>query len=133
MEGITSTLQNLVSALGGRDPTEPGHPYVLGDDGLGCLRDLKRWLQHYDEKRDVWDVKSALSTMNVVATDICPILESWAVTDDENEHLRRISLACGKSYRQLIKSTVQLTMKSGNSRTRHLAHGTGARCRRVQD
>lgn len=96
MDGIASALQNLVSALGGRDPTEPGNPYVLGDDGLGCLRDIKRWLQHYDEKKDVWDVKSALASMNVVVTDICPILGSWQITEAEDEVKRRICLACGK-------------------------------------
>lgn len=95
MDGIFSTIQSLVSALGARDPTEEGHPYVLGDDGLGCLRDIKRWLQHYDEKKDVWDVKAVLATINVVSTDLCPILESWSPRDDENEHMRRICLACG--------------------------------------
>lgn len=97
MSGLDSTLQNLVSALGGRDPSEPGNPYILGDDGLGCLRDIKRWLQHYDEKKDVWDVKSALAGMNMVATDLCPILASWGLSEVEDEHKRRICLACGKS------------------------------------
>ena len=94
MSGIDATLQSLASALGGRDPTEPGNPYVLGDDGLGCLRDIKRWLQLYDEKRDVWDVKSALASINLVSDDLCPILASWTLSDAEDEHKRRISLAC---------------------------------------
>lgn len=106
MDGISATLHSLVSALGGRDPTEPGNPYVLGDDGLGCLRDIKRWLQHYDEKKDVWDVKSALASINVVSTDLCPILETWPTAQEESEHRRRICLACGKTIPHLLRSSL---------------------------
>lgn len=87
-------VQNLVSALGGFDASEPGSPYVLGDDALGCLRDIKRWLQHYDDKRDVWDVKAALGSMNVVATDLCPILASCGAEQGSDPMTRRIALAC---------------------------------------
>lgn len=98
MSTYAAALQNLVAALGGRDKTQPGCPYVLGDDGLGCLRDLKRWLKFYDDSRDLWDIKAALATMNLVSNDLCPILASWAASDAENEVQRRICQACGMLF-----------------------------------
>ncbi|BFZ53969.1 Topoisomerase 1-associated factor 1 [Savitreella phatthalungensis] len=95
---VAGYIHNLVSALGGNDAASTDNAYVLGDDALGCLRDIKRWLQHYDEKRDRWDVKAALGAMNVVTTDLCPILSAWQPRHDtigeDDPVQRRIALAC---------------------------------------
>ncbi len=88
-------IQNLASALGGRDLTNPAQIYAIGDDGLGCLKDLKRWLQHHDEKHGVWDVKSIMAEKNLVETDLCPLLASWTPSETRNQVKWRTSLACG--------------------------------------
>lgn len=47
--------------------TEDGGKYVLGDEALAVLKDLRRWLKLYDEKLNRYDVRfmspsSALGT-----------------------------------------------------------------------
>ena len=58
--------------LGGSSADEDGH-YILGDDALACLRDLKRWLKLYDEKLNRLDVARCLAEAKLVAGDLLPI------------------------------------------------------------
>lgn len=90
---LKAHIVNLVSALGGPDLAEETEPYVLGDDALGCLRDLKRWLKVYDEQNDSLDVARAISETSLVTFDLLEILTQWDIeeeiheeTDKENEH-----------------------------------------------
>lgn len=92
---LESIIHNLISALGGCDFTLEDKPYVLGDDGLACLKDLKRWLQYYDEKYNSWDVKRVLADTNFVEGDLCPILAMWDPSDMGDKVKWRLSLACG--------------------------------------
>ncbi|ORY80053.1 timeless protein-domain-containing protein [Protomyces lactucae-debilis] len=116
MASYAAALQNLASALGGRDQTAPNSPYVLGDDGLGCLRDLKRWLKFYDDSRDLWDIKAALASMNIVSNDLCPILAGWSLSDAEDEVQRRICQACVEI---LVPLTWPLELDEQSSQTKH--------------
>jgi replication fork protection complex subunit Tof1/Swi1 len=69
--------------LGGTGTDEYGG-YVLGDDALACLRDIRRWLRLYDEKLNRLDVARCLAEANLIAGDILPILANWPeyMTDD---------------------------------------------------
>lgn len=91
---LESVIYNLVSALGGIDFSTEDEPYILGDDGLACLKDLKRWLQYYDETYHSWDVKRILADTNFVEKDLCPILNMWDPLNMEDKVKWRLSLAC---------------------------------------
>lgn len=68
--------------------------YVLGDDALSCLRDIKRWLKLYDTKSNRMDVARCLGEANLVNGDLVPILSQWWESGQNNKHLTRIALAC---------------------------------------
>ncbi|EER44756.1 topoisomerase I [Histoplasma capsulatum H143] len=70
---VRAYVYNLVSALGGSGSSNTGK-YVLGDDALACLRDIKRWLKFYDEKANRMDVARCLAETNLVNRDLIPIL-----------------------------------------------------------
>ncbi|EDN11271.1 predicted protein [Histoplasma mississippiense (nom. inval.)] len=57
---VRAYVYNLVSALGGSGSSNTGK-YVLGDDALACLRDIKKWLKFYDEKANRMDVASQMT------------------------------------------------------------------------
>ena len=79
--------------LGGTSADEDGQ-YVLGDDALACLRDLKRWLKLYDEKLNRLDVARCLGEAKLVTGDLLPILASWR-DDGKGDKLKaRVALAC---------------------------------------
>ncbi|EWC44183.1 hypothetical protein DRE_06928 [Drechslerella stenobrocha 248] len=92
---LNSRIRWLVSALGGPSPESP-ELYVLGDDVLGCLRDIKRWLKAYDEKLDRLDVARCLSETNMVNVDLMEILSHSSSSRDSARYpqYNRISLAC---------------------------------------
>jgi replication fork protection complex subunit Tof1/Swi1 len=79
--------------LGGTGADEAGN-YVLGDDALACLRDLKRWLKLYDEKNNRLDVARCLAEANLVNGDIIPILAAWTEEASHNRSKARLALAC---------------------------------------
>jgi replication fork protection complex subunit Tof1/Swi1 len=82
-----------VVQLGGTSADEDGR-YMLGDDALACLRDLKRWLKLYDEKLNRLDVARCLAEAKLVTGDLLPILASWP-EDGKNDKLKaRVALAC---------------------------------------
>jgi replication fork protection complex subunit Tof1/Swi1 len=49
-------VYSLCTALGGSSVEGEQGVYVLGDDALACLRDIRRWLKLYDEKLNRLDV-----------------------------------------------------------------------------
>lgn len=88
-------LTNHPLQLGGSGGSETGQ-YVLGDDALGVLRDIKKWLRHYDEKANRMDVARCLAEAKLVNRDLIPIL---AISGDEeamskNKFQARIALSC---------------------------------------
>ncbi|KAI9846793.1 MAG: Topoisomerase 1-associated factor 1 [Sclerophora amabilis] len=90
---VQAYINSLVSALGGTGADENGE-YVLGDDALGCLKDLKRWLKLYDEKTNRLDVSRCLAEANIVNGDLLPILASWPEDATEDRVKSKIALAC---------------------------------------
>src|SRR5277367_3317358 len=79
--------------LGGSSANEDGH-YVLGDDALACLRDLKRWLKLYDEKANRLDVARCLAESNLVGGDLLQILATWPENATGDKLKSKIALAC---------------------------------------
>ncbi|KAK2865256.1 hypothetical protein FQN49_003761 [Arthroderma sp. PD_2] len=90
---VRSFIYSIVTALGGSANDEAGR-YLLGDDALGCLRDLKKWLRFYDEKLNRLDVARCLAESNVVNGDLMPILALWDDIKPNDKYKSRITLAC---------------------------------------
>jgi hypothetical protein len=90
---ITKILLTKHAQLGGTGADEDGH-YVLGDDALACLKDLKRWLKLYDEKLNRLDVARCLAEGNLVNGDLLEILAVWSEESMENRMKMKIALAC---------------------------------------
>ncbi|KAK9544727.1 Topoisomerase 1-associated factor 1 [Aspergillus fumigatus] len=92
---VRAHVYSLVTALGGFNG-ESADRYVLGDDALACLRDIKRWLKLYDEKHNRMDVARCLGEANLVNGDLLPILTLWSTSGQKSKHMSRIALACRK-------------------------------------
>ncbi|RAL13651.1 putative DNA repair protein (Tof1) [Aspergillus homomorphus CBS 101889] len=90
---VRAHVYSLVSALGGFNGDD-ADKYVLGDDALACLRDIKRWLKLYDEKYNRLDVARCLGEANLVNGDLLPILSTWANSTKQTKYMSRIALAC---------------------------------------
>ncbi|KAI2995773.1 hypothetical protein CBS147346_9725 [Aspergillus niger] len=90
---VRAHVYSLVTALGGFNG-EDADKYVLGDDALACLRDIKRWLKLYDEKHNRMDVARCLGEANLVNGDLLPILAVWANSKKQTKYMSRIALAC---------------------------------------
>lgn len=67
---------------------------MLGDDALGCLRDLKKWLRFYDEKLNRMDVARCLAESKLITGDLVPIITLYGDADQSDKHKSRILLAC---------------------------------------
>ena len=79
--------------LGGTGIDEDGR-YVLGDDALAVLKDIKRWLKLYDEKLNRLDVARCLAEANVVKGDILEILSAWPDDESSSKMMERMALSC---------------------------------------
>ena len=79
--------------LGGTGADEDGR-YILGDDALACLKDIKRWLKLYDEKTNRLDVARCLAEANLVKGDLLEILAAWPEDATEDKIKYKIALAC---------------------------------------
>ncbi|KAA6412781.1 MAG: topoisomerase 1-associated factor 1 [Lasallia pustulata] len=90
---VRAHVYSLVSALGGAGADEDGR-YVLGDDALACLKDLKKWLKLYDEKANRLDVARCLAEANLVSGDLLKILAAWPEDATEDRLKSKIALAC---------------------------------------
>ena len=87
------TGDSNASQLGGSGADEDGR-YILGDDALACLRDLKKWLKLYDEKANRLDVARCLAESNLVGGDLLQILAAWPENATEDRIKSKIALAC---------------------------------------
>lgn len=86
-------LISILSQLGGSGADEDGR-YILGDDALACLRDLKKWLKLYDEKANRLDVARCLAESNLIGGDLLQILAAWPENATEDRLKSKIALAC---------------------------------------
>ncbi|KAE8350696.1 topoisomerase 1-associated factor 1 [Aspergillus coremiiformis] len=90
---VRAHVYSLVTALGGFNG-EDADRYVLGDDALACLRDIRRWLKLYDEKYKRMDVARCLGEANLINGDLLPILSLWGTSGQKSKYMSRIALAC---------------------------------------
>ena len=86
-------LSDSKGQLGGTGADEDGR-YVLGDDALACLKDLKRWLKLHDEKANRLDVARCLAESNIVGGDLLPILAAWPEQAGDDRIRGKVALAC---------------------------------------
>ena len=90
-----------MTQVGGTGSDEDGR-YVLGDDALACLRDIKRWLRLYDQKTNRLDVARCLAEANLVKGDLLEILGGWPEEATEDKMKSKIALASCKTHLTLI-------------------------------
>jgi replication fork protection complex subunit Tof1/Swi1 len=81
--------------LGGTSIEEHGR-YVLGDDALACLKDLRRWIKFYDQKLNRLDVHRVLAESNLVKGDLLEILAVWPEDAADDQLKSKTALACRK-------------------------------------
>ncbi|KAK7205117.1 timeless protein-domain-containing protein [Myxozyma melibiosi] len=91
---VRASVGQLVSALGGPAHYLPDAPYELGDDALGCLKDLKLWIKAYDEKRNSLAVAKAIAESGLVEKDLLRIITDWEAAGRAVGAPYRICLAC---------------------------------------
>lgn len=87
---------------------------MLGDDALGCLRDLKKWLRFYDEKLNRMDVARCLAETNLLRRDLLPILSLWGDSEQSDKHRSRIMLACCAYMAFLVFVSVVKVLTKGD-------------------
>jgi replication fork protection complex subunit Tof1/Swi1 len=75
--------------------------YILGDDAIGCLKDLRRWIRFYDEKLNRLDVQRVLAESNFVKGDLLEMLSDWPETSHENRLRSKIALLACKNAKSL--------------------------------
>jgi replication fork protection complex subunit Tof1/Swi1 len=92
-ESLRDSVTGLVSALGGIDFTDLSHPYVLGDDALGCLKDLKKWIKFYGSSGKL-DALRCIAETNLVSLDICQILGRFKEGEENDKMKYRLVLNC---------------------------------------
>jgi len=107
--------------VGGTSIEDHGR-YVLGDDALGCLKDLRRWIKFYDQKLNRLDVQRVLAESNLVKGDLLEILAGWPEDAIEDQLKSKIALACRK-FPLDFRSCPRLTRISGALSTFDLAIG----------
>ncbi|OLL26279.1 Phosphatidylinositol 3-kinase tor2 [Neolecta irregularis DAH-3] len=91
---IRTRISNVVSAIGGFNHADESCPYVLGDDALNCLKDLKKWLRGHDDRLGVWDAARCMAEAQMVQNDICPTLSLWDESSSSDRQKSRLALAC---------------------------------------
>ncbi|KAI9844790.1 MAG: Topoisomerase 1-associated factor 1 [Thelocarpon superellum] len=89
---VRAYIYSLVSALGGTGASGDGR-YVLGDDALACLKDIKRWIKLYDERLNRLDVARCLGESNLVRGDLLEILALWTESGLDDRLMSKIALA----------------------------------------
>ncbi|KAF2457997.1 timeless protein-domain-containing protein [Lineolata rhizophorae] len=115
---VRAHVYSLVSAIGGSGGEDDGR-YVLGDDALACLRDIRRWLRLYDDKRQRLDVARCLAEANLVKGDLLEILASWP-EDATEDHMRsKLAQAC---LEILVPITYPYNIEEENFKRNHHKH-----------
>jgi replication fork protection complex subunit Tof1/Swi1 len=92
-QSLRDSVTGLVSALGGVDFTDPNRPYVLGDDALGCLKDLKKWVKFYGSSGKL-DALRCIADTNLVSLDLCQILGQFREGQENDKMKSRLALNC---------------------------------------
>jgi replication fork protection complex subunit Tof1/Swi1 len=92
-QSLRDSVTGLVSALGGIDYTDQQKQYVLGDDALGCLKDLKKWVKFYGSSGKL-DALRCIAGTSLVSVDISHILGQFKEGQESDKLKMRIALNC---------------------------------------
>ena len=130
-QSLRDSVTGLVSALGGIDRADPAAPnYVLGDDALGCLRDLKKWIKFYAAAGKL-DALRCIADTNLVALDLCSILASFREGHEADSAQARLALNCRNSPAVTVYILKVLTLCSRATRAVDMAsRARSPSCRR---
>ncbi|KAF2834916.1 timeless protein [Patellaria atrata CBS 101060] len=90
---VRAHVYSLVTAVGGTSAELDGR-YVLGDDALACLKDLKRWLSLYDTRLKRLDVARCIAEANLVKGDLLEILALWHEADSDTSLRAKTASSC---------------------------------------
>lgn len=115
---LRAHIHQLCSALGGSHASKTGE-YVLGDEALACLKDLKRWLKGYDEKLNRLDVARCMAECRLVTGDLLEIIGLWSEDEIEDKAKAKIVLAC---VELLVPLTWPLDKSPGKMTVNHHKH-----------
>ncbi|KAK8199894.1 timeless protein-domain-containing protein [Phyllosticta capitalensis] len=115
---VRGHIYSLVSAVGGSGLETDGR-YVLGDDALACLKDIRRWLRLHDGHNNVHDVARCLAEANIVKGDLCEILALW--TEEKTNDILR-SKAALASLEILVPLTWPLEVLDDEPSVHNLKH-----------
>ncbi|MCJ1281240.1 Topoisomerase 1-associated factor 1 [Xylographa opegraphella] len=118
---VRAYVYSLVSALGGTGADEEGR-YVLGDDALACLKDIKRWLKLYDEKANRLDVARCLAEANLVKGDLLEILAAWPEDATEDRVQSKIASACLEILVPLTWPIEKIELQTTINHHRHIPY-----------
>jgi replication fork protection complex subunit Tof1/Swi1 len=116
-QSLRDSVTGLVSALGGIEHAQPGHPYVLGDDALGCLKDIKKWVKFYGSNGKL-DALRCIAETNLVSLDLCQILGHFTEGQENDKMKWRLALNC-RTFRNLHALTLRFSGAAGST---HLAN-----------
>ncbi|OJD40035.1 topoisomerase 1-associated factor 1 [Diplodia corticola] len=115
---VRAHIYSLVSAVGGSS-IEFEARYVLGDDALACLKDIRRWLRLYDQRLNRHDVARCLAEADVVKGDLCEILALWTEQRANDSLKRKAALA---SMEVLVPITWPLQLDQDEATVNHHRH-----------
>ncbi|KAI9673442.1 MAG: Topoisomerase 1-associated factor 1 [Caeruleum heppii] len=90
---IRAYVNSYISALGGTSADDEGR-YELGDEAIQCLKQLKLWLKHYDQRLNRLDVARCMAEANLVNGDILEILASLPKDAVKDKAKTRLAIAC---------------------------------------
>ncbi|RKP25957.1 timeless protein-domain-containing protein [Syncephalis pseudoplumigaleata] len=100
-----SLFLNICAALGGYEPvadgdsTQPKERYVLGDECLDCLRDIKQYLLR-DDRTEGKPLLRRIGEMRILTLDLLPILLATYEGKTEDQ-----DLICGTCLELLVPLT----------------------------
>jgi replication fork protection complex subunit Tof1/Swi1 len=92
-QSLRDSITGLVSALGGIEYAQPDQPYTLGDDALGCLKDIKKWVKFYGSNGKL-DALRCIADTNLVSLDLCQILGQFKEGQENDKIKWRLALNC---------------------------------------
>ncbi|KAL1618336.1 Topoisomerase 1-associated factor 1 [Diplodia seriata] len=115
---VRAHVYSLVSAVGGSSIEFEGR-YVLGDDALACLKDIRRWLRLYDQRENRHDVARCLAEADVVKGDLCEILALYTEERTNDSLKRKTALA---SMEVLVPITWPLQLDQDEATVNHHKH-----------
>ncbi|KAF2084832.1 timeless-domain-containing protein [Saccharata proteae CBS 121410] len=115
---VRAHVYSLVSAVGGSS-VETDDRYVLGDDALACLKDIRRWIRLYDYRLNRYDVARCIAEANLVKGDLLEILALWPERSTNDKLKSKAALA---ALELLVPLTMPLEVDETKTTVNHHRH-----------